>query len=185
MHRILFCVLVLTAACESNPRPSGIHGGTAPTAPAATGPAAAAAADPAADPAAAGAADPAAAAAPSAGPPAIRRMIPGQEAATAGPYHRGDYLIILDWRAADEGTYGFLSNGDDRWWIVEADEVVGGPHLDGGPEMTQVIAAWTVATKQRHQNIMNGIAARPNGCLDGCRFDVYRNGQYAGTRIEY
>jgi hypothetical protein len=120
-----------------------------------------------------------------AGPPAITRMIPGQEAAKAAPYERGDYLIALDYRDEGQGTYGFLYHGDNRWWFVENDEVVGGPHLDGGPEMQRVTAAWSAAQTRRHEIVMNGIAAMPHGCLDGCAFDVYRNGRYAGTRIEY
>ena len=119
------------------------------------------------------------------GPPAVRRMIPGQEASAAAPYHRGDYLIALDYRDDGQGTYGFLYHGDNRWWFVENDEVVGGPHLDGGPEMTRVTAAWRDMQNQRHQAVMNGIANMPRGCLDGCAFDVYQNGSYAGTRIEY
>lgn len=127
----------------------------------------------------------AAAAASTDGPPAIRRMIPGQEAGKSGPLERGDYLIALDYRDEGEGTYGFLYHGDNRWWFVENDQIVGGPHLDGGPEMQQVTAAWRAHQNQRHQAVMDGIRRMPHGCLDGCAFDVYRNGQYAGTRIEY
>ena len=29
------------------------------------------------------------------------------------------------------------------------------------------------------------VAAMPHGCLDGCAFDTYRDGHFAGTRIEY
>jgi hypothetical protein len=120
-----------------------------------------------------------------AGPPAIRRMIPGQEAPAAAPFVRGDYLIALDYRDEGQGTYGFLYHGDNQWWFVENDELVGGPYVDGGPEMQRVTAAWRDFETRRHQTVMNGIAAMPRGCLDGCAFDVYQNGQYAGTRIEY
>jgi hypothetical protein len=119
------------------------------------------------------------------GPPAIRRMIPGQEASAAAPYQRGDYLIALDYRDEGQGTYGFLYHGDNQWWFVENDELVGGPYVDGGPEMQRVTAAWRDFQTRRHQAVMNGIAAMPRGCLDGCAFDVYTNGQYTGTRIEY
>lgn len=119
------------------------------------------------------------------GPPPIRRMIPGQEATAAAPFQRGDYLIALDYRDEGQGTYGFLYHGDNQWWFVENDELVGGPYADGGPEMQRVTAAWRDFQNQRHQAVMNGIANMPRGCLDGCAFDVYRNGSYAGTRIEY
>ena len=130
---------------------------------------------------------PAAAAAPAAdaGPPKIGRWIPGEEAVAAAPYSRGDYLVALDYRDEGYGTYGFLFHGDNKWWFVENDEVVGGPHADGGPEMQKVIAAWTAHEKRRHDTVMQGIAALPHGCLDGCAFDVYQNGRYVGTRIEY
>lgn len=119
------------------------------------------------------------------GPPAIRRMIPGQEASAAMPFQRGDYLIALDYRDEGQGTYGFLYHGDNHWWFVENDELVGGPYVDGGSEMQRVTVAWRDAENQRHQAVMNGIGAMPRGCLDGCAFDVYRDGNYAGTRIEY
>jgi hypothetical protein len=119
------------------------------------------------------------------GPPAVRRMIPGLEATAAAPYHRGDYIIALDYRDEGQGTYGFLYHGDNHWWFVENDELVGGPHVDGGAEMQRVTAAWRDMQNQRHQAVMNGINNMPRGCLEGCAFDVYNNGSYAGTRIEY
>jgi hypothetical protein len=119
------------------------------------------------------------------GPPAIRRMIPGQQATASAPFERGDYLIALDYRDEGAGTYGFLYHGDNQWWFVENDELVGGPYVDGGPEMQRVTAAWRDFQNQRHQAAMNSINNMPRGCLDGCAFDVYRNGSYAGTRIEY
>lgn len=119
------------------------------------------------------------------GPPAVRRMIPGLEAEASMPFERGDYLIALDYRDEGYGTYGFLYHGDNRWWFVENDQIVGGPHVDGGPEMQEVVAAWTAAENQRHQAAMQGIDSLPSGCLDGCAVDVYQGGQYQRTEIRY
>jgi hypothetical protein len=176
MNRFFLAVslFALVAGCDEKPSAPAAAAPTAPVAAAPTAPAAAA-------PTAAAPAAPTAVAT----PPEIRRMVPGQEATKAAPFERGDYLIALDYRDEGEGTYGFLYNGDNRWWFVENDELVGGPYADGGPEMARVTAAWRDFQNRRHQAVMNGIAAMPRGCLDGCAFDVYRNGHYAGTRIEY
>src|SRR5688500_11836156 len=169
MTKLLTLALALTAAACGVPPPNGAAtDGTTTNTTAAEAPAEAPAPD----------ADPA-------GPPPLRRMIPGQEAQSAGPLERGDYLVALDYRDEGFGTYGFLYHGDNQWWFVENDEVVGGPHVDGGPEMQKVIAAWTAFQNNRHQAAMNSIAALPHGCLGGCAFDVYQDGRYAGTRIEY
>ena len=112
-------------------------------------------------------------------------MIPGEEAGTAGPFKRGDFLIALDYRPEGFGTYGFLYHGDGRIWFVENDEVVGGPFEENGPELQQVVARWTAGEKQRHRIVMRGIDALPKGCIDGCAFSEYQNGAYIGTRIKY
>ena len=119
------------------------------------------------------------------GIPGLRRFIPGQQAVASAPYHRGDYIVALDYRDEGLGTYGFLFHGDNSWWVVEQDQVVGGPIADGGPEMEQVVAAWRAAEEARHDAVMRGVASMPHGCLDGCAFDVHENGRYQGTRIEY
>jgi hypothetical protein len=171
MNRIalLASMFVLVAACDEKPPAAPVAAAPVAAAPVAAAPAAAAPPAPA----------------DTAGPPAIRRMIPGQEGAKAAPFERGDYLVALDYRDDGAGTYGFLYHGDNQWWFVENDEVVGGPYADGGPEMTRVTAAWRDMQNRRHEAAMNVIGNMPRGCLDGCAFDVYRNGHYAGTRIEY
>ena len=118
------------------------------------------------------------------GPPPLRRFIPGLEAEASAPYHRGDYLVALDYREEGYGTYGFLYHGDNHWWVVEQDAVVGGPIVDGGPEMNEVVARWRAGEQARHDAAMRGIQQLPQGCLDGCAFDVYENGRYS-TRVYY
>ncbi|HTJ41360.1 MAG TPA: hypothetical protein VL463_04665 [Kofleriaceae bacterium] len=115
----------------------------------------------------------------------MRRFIPGQEARAAAPYGRGDYLVALDYRDEGGGTYGYLANGDGRWWVVEQDQVVGGPLVDGGPEMQAVTARWSAFESQRHQAVMNGVASYPHGCLDGCAFDVTDGSGRQSTQIQY
>ena len=119
------------------------------------------------------------------GPPAVRRVIPGERAMQSGPYGRGDYIIALDYREEGFGTYGFLYNDAAQIWIVENDEVVGGPLAESGPELQQVVTRWTAAERRRHEIAMQGIASLPKGCLDGCAFDAYQNGAYIGRRITY
>ncbi|CAN5882811.1 hypothetical protein BH11MYX3_BH11MYX3_30530 [soil metagenome] len=122
---------------------------------------------------------------PAGGPPSITRMIPSAEIRASAPFGRGDYLIALDYREEGFGTYGYLYSGDGTWWVVEQDVVVGGPIPDGGATMQQVTARWGEGERQRHAAVMRGVASAPHGCLDGCVFDAYQNGQWAGRRIEY
>jgi hypothetical protein len=118
-------------------------------------------------------------------PPDVTRMrLAGQDKGM-GPYVRGDYLVALDYRDIGMGTYGFLYEREGSVWIVEQDKVVGGPFADPGPEIAKVVELWTAGEKARHQAVMNGIAAMPHGCLDGCVFDSYRAGVYQGRVVRY
>jgi hypothetical protein len=195
--------LTIVACDKATPAPAPVSSPAvaAPAAPVATAPVAttsagvavaAAATPPAAAPAPAMAAKvggtesaPPRAAAPVDGPPAIGRMLVGTQIRAGAPYGRGDYLVALDYRAEGFGTYGYLYAGDGTWWVVEQDVVVGGPLPDGGAAMQQVTARWAEGERQRHEAVMRGVASAPHGCLEGCVFDVYQNGQWAGRRVEY
>lgn len=131
-----------------------------------------------------GGAPAATAGAPAKTPPKVVRTL---DALTyRGTFSKGDFLVALDYTNEGWGKYGFLYDDGGLIWVVEGDTVVGGPFVDGGPEINQVIANWTAFEKNRHAQVMQGVAAMPHGCLEGCAFEVYdASGGFRGYRIEY
>lgn len=117
-------------------------------------------------------------------PPKVTRKL---DALTyRGSLDKGDFLVALDYTAEGWGNYGFLYDDGRQVWVVEGDTVVGGPFAENGPEIATVTANWTAFEKNRHNQVMQGIAAMPHGCLEGCAFEVYdASGGFKGYRIEY
>ena len=119
-------------------------------------------------------------------PPRVERTYYAGVDPMKSSYSRGEFLVALDYRNEGWGNYGFLYDTGARVWIVEGDKVMGGPFAEDGPEVQRVTAIWTAFEKDRHAGVMQGIAAMPHGCLDGCAFEIYDgNGNYQGIEIQY